>query len=172
MSSSNIEIKARCPEPDKVRYALRDEGAEFKGTDNQVDTYFKVPKGRLKLREGNIESNLIQYNRPDNEGPKKSEFTVFTVPPGPNLRGVLINSLEILAVVDKQREIYFIDNVKFHIDQVQGLGSFVEIEAIDINDDIGSERLMAQCQHYIKRLGIQEADFISQSYSDMVLAKK
>jgi adenylate cyclase class IV len=57
----NIEIKARCNDLDKIRSILKTKNALFKGVDNQVDTYFNSKIGRLKLREGNIESNLIYY---------------------------------------------------------------------------------------------------------------
>jgi len=66
----NIEIKARSKEQGKIRDILRLRNADFKGTDRQIDTYFKANSGRLKLREGNIENYLIHYNRADQEGPK------------------------------------------------------------------------------------------------------
>ena len=65
MSYLNIEIKARCTDSRFIRDYLLSRGADFKGTDHQTDTYFNVPHGRLKLREGNIENNLIFYIRPD-----------------------------------------------------------------------------------------------------------
>jgi predicted adenylyl cyclase CyaB len=71
--------------------------------------------------------------------------------------------------VVKQREIYFIDNVKFHLDNVPGLGSFVEIEAIDANGTVGKEKLLEQCEYYMDKLSIQKEDLISLSYSDMLL---
>jgi len=74
-----------------------------------------------------------------------------------------------LAVVDKQREIYFIDNVKFHIDNVRNLGSFVEIEAIDRNGTIGIEKLTEQCNYYMNLFKIEKNDLIDISYSDMML---
>lgn len=172
MSHINIEMKARCEDPDRVRQLLKKDNADFKGTDHQVDTYFKVPKGRLKLREGTIEGALIHYDRPDHEGPKQSNVALFNTKPGSGLKEVLMNSLDVLVVVDKQREIYFLGNVKFHVDQVKDLGSFVEIEAIDTTGEIGRERLTEQCDHYINRLGIKPEDFLSQSYSDMLLERK
>lgn len=64
-----------------------------------------------------------------------------------------------------------IDNVKFHIDQVAGLGGFVEIEAIDTQGTIGVKRLRAQCEHYINLFAINETDLVTCSYSDLLLAK-
>lgn len=63
MKSTNIEIKAKSTQQDKIRKILKDLGADFKGTDHQIDTYFNVVSGRLKLREGNIENALIHYER-------------------------------------------------------------------------------------------------------------
>ncbi|MBI2551085.1 CYTH domain-containing protein [Candidatus Uhrbacteria bacterium] len=68
MAHINIEIKARCQNQDAIREILRSRGAVFKGTDHQIDTYFRTPKGRLKLREGNIENVLVFYEREDQLG--------------------------------------------------------------------------------------------------------
>ena len=73
-----------------------------------------------------------------------------------------------MAVVDKKREIYFIDNVKFHIDKVKGLGNFIEIEAIDKTGKIGKKKLLEQCNYYIKLFGIKNTDLLSNSYSDLL----
>lgn len=78
MNHINIEIKAKCSQPDKIRDFLKSQSAEFKGVDHQIDTYFKVNKGRLKLREGNIENNLIYYERENKQGPKQCYFILFS----------------------------------------------------------------------------------------------
>jgi len=168
MPHLNIEIKARCSEPDRVREILREHGADFRGVDHQIDTYFVVPAGRLKLREGNIENSLIFYDRPDQTGPKKALITMCQVPPDSGIKPVLTAAMGVRAVVDKHREIFFIDNVKFHIDRVEGLGSFVEIEAIDADGTIGQPRLQQQCERYLALLGIAPTDLIDRSYSDML----
>jgi len=67
MTILNIEIKAKSNNQDKIRELLKSKHADFKGVDHQIDTYFKVNFGRLKLREGNIENNLIHYNRENRE---------------------------------------------------------------------------------------------------------
>ena len=74
-----------------------------------------------------------------------------------------------LVIVDKRRKIYFIDNVKFHIDTVKGLGSFVEIEAIDKTGNIGKKKLLQQCNKYLKLLNISNKDLLSNSYSDLLM---
>lgn len=169
MSITNIEIKARSNKQDAIRELLLKEGAEFRGTDHQTDTYFRVPEGRLKLREGNIENQLIHYRRANQEGPKQADVLLFPSVPGSGLKEILTAALGILVVVDKEREIYFIGNVKFHIDHVKGLGFFVEIEAIDKEGTIGREKLLEQCNHYLGLFGIREEELVPVSYSDMLL---
>ena len=168
MSFLNIEIKASCADPDHVRRYLQDNNASFKGVDDQVDTYFHANHGRLKLREGRIENNLIYYQRNDQPGPKSSHFNLVKSEDPEGLKEVLSKSMGIKVVVRKKREIYYIDNVKFHIDEVDGLGSFVEIEAGNLLADLSREQLQAQCDYYIKALGIREADMLDRSYSDML----
>ena len=171
MKRLNIEIKARCNDHEKIRSILKSRNADFKGTDHQIDTYFKVDNGRLKLREGNIENFLVFYEREDKEGPKKSDVILFKSDPSSSLKGILLKSLGALVVVDKQREIYFIENVKFHIDTVMNLGTFMEIEAIDSDGSYKKEKLLEQCQSYLKLFGIPKDDLVSVSYSDLLLKK-
>ncbi len=169
MPHINIEFKARCSDPDRIRQILTSRNADFKGIDHQIDTYFNVAEGRLKLRQGNIENHLIYYQREDVAGAKQSNVVLHPVQKGDSLREILSTSLGVLAVVDKKREIYFIDNVKFHIDQVEGLGSFVEVEAIDNEGTIEPEKLKEQCDSYQDLFQIQEEDMLAISYSDMIL---
>ncbi|MEK7546742.1 MAG: class IV adenylate cyclase [Patescibacteria group bacterium] len=169
MAHINIEIKARCDNHEKVRNFLKSRKAGFRGIDHQVDTYFKVGAGRLKLREGNIENYLIFYERENKEGPKQSKVNLFKTPPKSSLKDILTQALGVLVIVDKKREIYFIENVKFHIDTVKDLGTFMEIEAIDSDGNIGKEKLLEQCNNYIKSFDISENDLISVSYSDLLL---
>jgi len=171
MKHINIEIKAKCNDHKKVRDFLVARHADFKGTDHQIDTYFKVYNGRLKLREGTIENFLIFYEREDKGGPKQSDIILFSSDPKSSLKEMLVRSLGILVTVDKSREIYFIDNVKFHIDTVKDLGTFMEIEAIDSDGNIGREKLLKQCNQYLSEFGIKDDDLISVSYSDLLLAK-
>jgi predicted adenylyl cyclase CyaB len=169
MSILNIEIKARCDHPDRIRNILRKHNADFKGTDHQIDTYFEVPEGRLKLRQGTIENNLIFYNRDNQSGPKASKINLVPAKHPQKLRTLLDNALGTKVVVDKEREIYFIDNVKFHVDTVAELGNFIEIEAIDEDGSIGEETLHKQCQKYLQLFDISEDQLISHSYSDLLL---
>lgn len=135
----NVEVKARCLSPEAVLARLRELGAVEQGVDHQVDTYFRARSGRLKLRTGNIENYLIHYERPDSAGPKPSVVTLHRTRPADAsaLGEVLTSALGELVVVDKQRHILWIGDVKFHVDRVQGLGSFVEIEVLDRTGNSG-----------------------------------
>jgi len=168
-----VEIKAQSSQSDEIRRKLLAKNAKFKGTDHQIDTYFNCPNGRLKLRQGNIETTLIHYNRANQAGPKNSQVSLYKPKSDDaNLNTVLNNAYGVKVIVDKQREIYFIENVKFHIDTVKGLGHFVEIEAIDEKGEFTSEQLQTQCNFYINYLNIREEDLLEVSYSDMILELK
>ena len=169
MAILNIEIKAKSNNQEVIRDILKSKNADFRGIDHQIDTYFKINLGRLKLREGDIENNLIHYNRENKEGPKQSDVILYKSVPGSKLKSLLTKALGILVVIDKQREIYFIDNVKFHIDKVKNLGTFIEIEAIDNNESIGKNKLLEQCQFYLDLFKIPKNDLVSVSYSDLML---
>jgi len=166
----NVEIKARTDKHESIKRMLMEHNARFVGLDHQVDTYFNLSeeRGRLKLREGNIENSLIHYKRNNQSGPKRSEVTLYHPEPGTSLKTILSDTLGVFKIVDKERQIFFIENVKFHLDQVKGLGSFVEIEAIDMEGSLGEARLKEQCEFYMKLFEIKENDLLESSYSDMV----
>ena len=170
MSFLNVEIKAACSNPAFIRNYLTSKGALFKGIDDQTDTYFNTSNGRLKLREGNIENNLIYYEREDRDGPKNSHFHLVKVKNAKGLKEVLRKSMGVKVIVQKKREIYYINNVKFHIDEVPGLGSFVEIEAGNVLADLSLKKLQEQCEFYLKKFEIKEEDLVEISYSDMMMS--
>lgn len=165
----NVEIKARSDRHDAIRNVLDRLGSRLVGTDHQVDTYFNVSVGRLKLREGVIENSLIHYLRNDQSGPKTSDVLLYRVKPDPSLRDVLERALGVLVVVDKQREIHFVDNVKIHLDTVEGLGTFLEIEAIDADGTHSREDLQEQCEDFMTHFGVRPEDLMEDSYSDMLI---
>jgi predicted adenylyl cyclase CyaB len=164
-----IEIKARCTNPSKVRQLLiQQPNIQFIGVDAQVDTYFKIPSGRLKLREGNIENSLIYYDRENKKDAKKSDVTLYKPTEVVSLKAVLLAALPTLIVVEKKREIYFIDHIKFHIDTLTTLGSFIEIEVIDATDAMDITKMKEQCQRYMELFDVQKEDLMENSYSDML----
>ena len=102
MNHINIEIKAHCSNKEQIRRILKEKNADFKGIDKQTDIYFQVKKGRLKLREGNIENCLIYYHRENKLGPKKSDVFLFPIQKNSSLKQMLLNSFEILVKVKKK----------------------------------------------------------------------
>lgn len=169
MSILNIEFKAVSNRLAEQEVVLLQHNPLFIGEDHQVDTYFNVNIGRLKLREGNIENALIHYERENTAGAKSSHVLLYNHQPDKTLKDILIKTLGIKAVVDKRRKIYFIGNVKFHFDTVKDLGTFVEVEAIDRDGSIGKEKLQAQCDEYAALLGVKPEDYCPVSYSDIIL---
>jgi len=167
-----IEIKAKCPDAEFIRNVLKENKADFRGIDHQVDTYFDCRKGRLKLREGTIENALIQYFRNNQAGPKKSEVQLYKNVDNVKLKEILTRSLGVLVVVDKKREIYFVNNIKFHIDVVQGLGDFLEIEAIDEDGSIEEDVFRKQCDDFMDAFKVQPEHLVEVSYSDLLLEKE
>jgi predicted adenylyl cyclase CyaB len=164
----NIEIKAKIDNPGFIRDTLVSKNAKYRGTDFQTDTYFNVQKGRMKLREGNIENSLIYYYRENTAGPKKSDIILFKFCPDESLKNILIKALGIWKIVKKKREIYFIGNVKFHIDEIENLGSFFEIEVIDYNDTLPETDMRKVCNNYLELFKINPENLIKESYSDLV----
>ena len=165
----NFEFKAKTARLDALEAKLLDKSPRYVGEDAQTDTYFNVPHGRLKLREGNIENSLIHYQRHNVAGAKQSDVILYTHEPDARLKAALTAALGVKVVVDKRRRIYFVDNVKLHFDRVASLGTFVEVEAIDLDGSIGIEKLQAQCKEYAAFFGIQDSDYMSESYSDLLL---
>jgi len=171
MNLHNFEFKARAKDLKKLEQKLLKLNPVFKGEDHQTDTYFNVPKGRLKLREGNIENALIYYERPDAAAAKASDILLYKHLPEISLKEILAKTNGIKAVVDKKRRIYFIENVKFHFDTVNELGTYIEVEAIDENGQRTLEELEKQCKKYFTLFDLQESDYVSKSYSDLILER-
>jgi len=167
----NIEFKATAKDIVAAEKILLQHHPHFIGEDHQVDTYFNVPVGRMKLREGNIENALIHYERENTAGSKSSHVLLYRHQPDLSLKAVLTRALGIKTVVDKKRKIYFIGNVKFHFDTVKSLGTFIEVEAIDADGSIGGKKLQEQCNRYASLFNIAGEDYIAVSYSDMLIEK-
>ncbi|MEN7551324.1 class IV adenylate cyclase [Rapidithrix thailandica] len=171
MTHLNVEIKAKYEDLAKAEDILMKEGAVLKGTDHQTDTYFDASNFRLKLREGNIENALISYDRNDLKGPKDSVVDLYKPADIAQLKVILKKTVGVKVVVEKERKIFFIENVKFHLDEVKDLGNFVEIEAIDKEGSLNKEKLTEQCKRYKTLLDIKEEDLIARSYSDLLIEK-
>jgi predicted adenylyl cyclase CyaB len=170
MKVLNFEFKARLRDDSHIRAALRRLRARALGTDRQVDTYFRVPLGRLKIREGRIENSLIFYQRSNAARARRSHVDMMLLPRRNSLRAILSRALPVFAVVAKRREIYFVGNVKIHLDRVRGLGKFVEVEAMTRSGNM--RKVRAQAAKFQKLFGIAPKDIVSLSYSDLILKKR
>jgi len=171
MTILNFEFKARANNLEESERKLLALDPKFIGEDNQTDTYFNVQNGRLKLREGNIENALIYYERPNTSAAKQSNVLLYKYSNDETLKNIFTNSSGIKVVVTKKRKIYFVDNVKIHFDTIKELGTFIEVEAISINNEFTIEQLKAQCNSYADFFNIQPEDYIPVSYSDLLLEK-
>ncbi len=165
----NFEFKAATTQLALLEEKLLTLNPVLKGTDVQTDTYFNVSEGRLKLREGNIENALIHYIRPNIAGAKQSDILLYKHQPDATLKAILVKTLGVKVVVKKSRKIYFVDNVKFHFDTLENLGTFVEVEAIADEQHATLEAIQEQANFYKDFLGIEEKDFVAVSYSDLVI---
>lgn len=168
MAIINFEFKARTTDLVNLEKKLLTLNPIFIGEDHQTDTYFNVAKGRLKLREGNIENSLIYYERENTSAAKQSDILLYPHSPDESLKHILIKLHGIKVTVKKTRRIYFIDNVKFHFDTIAELGTFIEVEAIDKDGSLGIEKLKEQADEYAEFFNVKAGDFIDVSYSDML----
>jgi homotetrameric cytidine deaminase len=159
-AQSNLELKARDPDPAASLERALALGAEDRGELAQRDTYFGRARGRLKLRQQTPgDAELIQYRRPDDDGPRTSEFRLVPVGEAEALREALDAALGTLVTVDKRRRLLLFDGVRIHLDEVEGLGSFIELESVN-GDPAKLERLRAE---------LALADPLPGSYSDLLL---
>ena len=127
----NLELKARDPDPAASLAAARALGARDEGVLRQRDTYFAAPRGRLKLREQEPGgAQLIAYERTDVPSARESRYRLVDVPDPEALRAALDAALGTTGVVRKRRRLLLSENVRIHLDDVDGLGAFVELEAV------------------------------------------
>jgi len=164
------EFKARCSDPRDAIRRVRAAGARWAGREHQIDTYFRVAEGRLKLRETRSRAELVWYFRRDMLRSKRSDVLMLRVPDPGSIKQTLARDLGVKVVVDKVRRVYLKDNVRVHMDEVRGLGRFVEIEAVGQVKDF--RRLQRQAEGMARILGLRGPDLIGGSYSDLLLAKR
>jgi predicted adenylyl cyclase CyaB len=163
----NLEIKARCPDLAAARQAARNLCGQ-PAIEDQVDTYFHVPRGRLKLRAINDrEAVLIAYERSDQAAARLSHYRPVHVSDPELLTAALASSLGIRGRVRKRREIYLHHNVRIHLDEVAGLGSFLELEAVLTTSEDEAEA-DGRVAGLLALFHIHEADFLAVSYADLL----
>ncbi|XOZ34205.1 class IV adenylate cyclase [Halomonadaceae bacterium KBTZ08] len=164
----NIEIKARSNDVEFQKYIaarLADRPAELV---EQEDTFFYVTWGRLKLRElGDGTGELIEYDRSDSFGPKQSTYSRYVTSEPHSLKTVLGTALGVRAVVKKRRMLFVAGQARIHLDEVIGLGWFVELEIVlrpeqsETEGQVVADRLMSE-------LGVGPKDLVACSYVDLV----
>jgi len=167
-----VELKARISSVGTLRKKLEAMGARYIGTYRQVDTYFYVPRGRLKLREveGTKETQLIYYEREDVAEPKRSKVFILEVDQLASLQRLVELVLKKRAVVDKKREIYHYKGTQVHLDTVKNLGTFIEFERKTGRSITGANRDRKALEELMQILGVRPGDLVKGSYSDMVQA--
>lgn len=167
----NIEVKARCPDPAAARAAAIQLGAMPIRTVRQEDVYFNVAQGRLKLRtvDDGAGGELIYYERPDSADDRHSAYDIVETFDAPQLRSVLSVALGVKIVVRKRRELLDWKRVRIHLDDVEGLGSFLELEAV-VSSTHPEPRCYDKLRLLTETLRIDPSDRIASSYSDLLLA--
>jgi homotetrameric cytidine deaminase len=168
-ASRNIEFKARDRQPARTLELALALGAEDRGEIAQRDTYFSRARGRLKLREQDPGGDeLIQYRRADTASARESEYRRVPVADAPALRDALDEALGTLVVVEKRRRLLLHENVRIHIDEVVGLGSFLELEAVAAPDaEPAAEH--DKVSRLREQLQVPDDALVAESYSDLLL---
>lgn len=164
----NIEIKARAR--DFQRQCML--AGQVSGSPGeiifQVDTFFDVPKGRLKLRVlSHSQAELIYYERGDIAGPKRSEYYVVQTSTPEPLAAVLGATLHALGTVTKKRTVHRVGQTRIHLDEVEGLGFFIEIEVVLLPGQTEDEGA-GIAQNLMENLEISAEDLVAQAYVDLL----
>jgi len=164
--SRNVELKATDPEPARTLARALAFGAEDRGELRQRDTYFAVAHGRLKLREEEPGgATLIGYERPDDPAERVSHYRLVPVADAAGLRAALAAANGIRTTVVKRRRLLLWEDVRIHLDTVEGLGTFVELEAVAARgSDLAAER--ERVARLRAALGIEDGALLSGSYAD------
>lgn len=169
----NIEIKVRVSAEQREQIEQRASGlnARTGGTSTDVDTYFRVPQGRLKLRVQNGEpaGTLIYYQRPNEATSRLSNYRLISIPDAPALRETLAQALGLLVTVTKRRTVLLYGTTRIHIDRVVELGDFIELETV-----LGTQTHAAALDEHrsvFDALGLGAGEIVPESYSDLLLQR-
>lgn len=164
----NLERKARCADLSAAAAAVEQLGARQQGVLEQTDVYFRAPNGRLKLRTtGGQPTVLIWYERPDEANARWSRYYLVSVSDPPALRAALAAALGERGEVRKRRTLWLWHNVRIHLDEVAGLGSFVEFEAVMSGSEVEATA-QARLAELAAALGLTPADDVAGSYADLL----
>jgi predicted adenylyl cyclase CyaB len=164
----NIEVKVRASDLAEVRAAALAIGARSVGVETQVDRYYELAgERRVKLRSrGDGSAEMIRYDRPESDGVRASDYEV--TPVRDVDAGVcLVPRNEPVAIVRKRRALLLLENVRIHLDDVEGLGTFLELEAVvDAHHDDAACRL--QVADVLEALGLARSQPIRASYGELI----
>jgi predicted adenylyl cyclase CyaB len=168
---ANIEIKARARDfADLCRRAeaLSDTPAQVIP---QEDTFFHTAKGRLKLRQlAPDRGQLVYYERPNQDGPKRSNYHIFETRDPESLKTALSLALGVRGVARKRRNLYLVGQTRVHLDEVEGLGEFMELEVV-LRPEQSDAEGQAIALDLMTRLGVREEDLLEGSYMDLLEGK-
>ncbi len=167
----NVEIKARVPDPSRLLddvLEIADRGPTIFAQD---DTFFACDAGRLKLRTFSAsEGQLIFYRRADVDGPKLSDYVITATAEPDALRGVLTLAYGVVGRVRKTRTLFFVGQTRIHLDDVDGLGHFVEFEVVlTPEQSVDDGRAIAEA--LMARLAIAPSQLVSRAYVDLIAAR-
>ena len=165
---SNIEIKARIRDFNEIRRRaeqLSDRPVEIIP---QEDKFFNTPQGRLKLRIlTRDKGQLIYYTRPDQEGPKRSDYHIFLTSDPENLTRVLELAYGIRGIVKKTRYLYLVGETRVHLDDVDDLGQFMELEVV-MQEGQSDAQGQAIAEGLMSVLGVERGDLLEGAYMDLL----
>ena len=166
---SNIEIKARIASVEALLPLARALGDDAHAQlIHQDDSFFEVPHGRLKLRVfGNGSGELIHYHRADASGPKRSDYVLVPVPDPDSLREALARACGLLGRVRKERILVLVGTTRLHLDRVEGLGDFLELEVM-LRDGQDEAEGHAEAEALMQRLGLQPGQLVQGAYLDLL----
>ncbi len=165
---SNVEIKARVADLDALRQRVAPLADSGPYDLHQEDTFFPCDGARLKLRKlGEQTGELIWYQRADQDGPKQSSYDLVPTRTPDLLRDVLAKAMGVRGVVRKHRQLYLVGRTRVHLDRVEGLGDFMELEVVLAPGET-PEQGMAEARELMARLEITEADLVTGAYVDLL----
>jgi len=165
---TNIEIKARVNDFDELRQRAEAVSDTPVQVIPQEDTFFHTPKGRLKLRLLKPDyAQLVYYERPDQDGPKRSNYHIYETHNPAGLKTALSQALGVRGVVRKTRFLYLAGQTRIHLDDVEGLGHFMELEVV-LRDDQSEAEGQSIAEDLMARLGIRKEDLLEGAYMDLL----
>jgi predicted adenylyl cyclase CyaB len=163
----NIELKARCGDLSELRAKALGLGARDMGILRQRDTFFAAPHARLKLREfGDGRAELISYVRPDVPTARGSDYVLAAVDRPAEVRSALEHALGIVGTVSKIRQLFLLRATRIHLDEVEGLGFFIELETvIDRQTD---DEAHLELRTIAEALNIEPTDWVALPYAELL----